>query len=174
MAHGILGWANGLMGHYALAERSLAEMDALGARLGGQVLLADWFAAARAEIALSAGRYQDAARDAERAVAIARRAGGIFAEGLAQRAWALAIGSGRGDVGDALEHLSAALRLFEAGDCRVELAQTHLVWGLANPDDPRAVEHLEAAALEFERCAMPSRARRAREHLRITSRTARA
>jgi class 3 adenylate cyclase/tetratricopeptide (TPR) repeat protein len=127
MAFGILGWAEGLLGKHAEAMQHLAEMDALGERLGGQVLLADHFAAARAEVALTAGRFEEAVALASQAVLVAQKSGGIFAEGLAHRAWALALSAlPQAPASEVEEHLNASLRLFEAGDCRVEVGHTIL------------------------------------------------
>jgi tetratricopeptide (TPR) repeat protein len=130
MAFGIVGWSEGLLGRYEAALRNLAEMDVLGRRLGGQVLLADWFTAARAEVALTAGRFDEAIDLASRAVEAAQKAGGIFAEGLAHRAWALALNAlPQASAQEVEAHMMASLRLFEAGDCRAEVEHTRLAWG---------------------------------------------
>ena len=54
-------------------------------------MAADWIAAGGAEIALNAGRLEEAVLRAQAAIEKARAIGGIFGEGMAQRTWGLAL-----------------------------------------------------------------------------------
>jgi hypothetical protein len=62
---------------------------ALRQSLGGRVTYSDWFAAMEAEMALKVGQVEQARALAEQAIGEAREVGGIFAEGLAHRVWAM-------------------------------------------------------------------------------------
>jgi hypothetical protein len=80
----------------------------------------------------------------------------IFAEGVARRV--------QGEAEARLQpppppregaeaHLAESVRLFEAGDARLEIARTHVAWGKvaqARGDLEAAREHFEQAAAQFE------------------------
>ena len=132
----------------------MAQHAAIAQRLGGQLVWNDWFAAASAEIALNAGRPAEAIALAQSALTSARSVGGIFAEGLARRVWGLALVAGDSPRWDeATEHLAAALQAFELGEAFLEMARTHVKWGLVcrdRGDIAAAREHFEQAAGQFE------------------------
>lgn len=123
-------WAEIRLNQLDAARDSLASLRNLAQRLGGQLIMSDWFAAAEAELTLSAGLLAEAAVQAEQAVAQARSAGSIFSEGLAERVWGQAVMAAdpaRREEADG--HLAASLRLFEEGEARLEAARTHVIWG---------------------------------------------
>ena len=160
----ICGWAEGRLGQHQAAMTSIAQAKALGESLGGRILLIDWFAAAEAEVALSAGQVADAAARAEAAVRVAQAAGGIFAEGLAHRIWGQALAA-LGSPAEAEEHLGRSVTLLETGECLVEVARTHAAWGLylRDRDQPlAALEHLEQAAAGFEAAGLTAELERTR------------
>ena len=148
------GWAEGRAGDFEAAADSMARSQAVIQELGGQVIAADWIAAINAEIALGIGRVEEALKLAERAIGIAQKMGGKFAEGLARqvRGKALAaIDPPRWD--EAENQLTESLRLLESGQNRVDAAYTHLAWGKVCRDrgNPTAArEHWEQAVVQFE------------------------
>ena len=148
------GWAEGRAGDFEAAAASMARSQAVIQEPGGQVIGADWIAAINAEIALGMGCFEDALALTERAIGIAQKMGGIFAEGLARqvRGQALAaVNPPRWDEAEA--QLTESLRLLESGQQRVEAARTHVAWGTVCRDrgDLAATrEHWEQAAVQFE------------------------
>jgi tetratricopeptide (TPR) repeat protein len=146
------GWANGRLGHHAAARRDMEQSNAVGAGLG-RLILADWFAVARADIALAAGRIEDALTFAEQAVGVAKQVGSIFTEGLAHRVWAQALAAATPPRWDEAEaHMATSLRALESGEARLPAAHARLLWGQLCRDrqDPaRALDHLRRAADQF-------------------------
>ena len=148
------GWAEGRAGDFEAAAASMARSQAVIQEPGGQVIGADWIAAINAEIALGMGCFEDALALTERAIGIAQKMGGIFAEGLARqvRGQALAaLDPPRWDEAEA--QLTESLRLLESGQHRIEAARTHEAWGTVCRDRANltaAREHWEQAAVQFE------------------------
>ena len=160
----IRGWAEGRLGQHEAALASMAEAKAMGQSLGGRLLLVDWFAAAEAEITLSAGRAEGAATLAAEAVRVAQAAGGIFAEGLARRTWGQALAALE-SPGEGEAHLARSVELLEAGECHVEVARSRAAWGLLCRDrgEPTAaLEHFERAAAGFEAAGLTAELERTR------------
>jgi hypothetical protein len=100
------------------------------------------------------GRVEEGLALAERAIGIAQKVGGIFAEGLARqvRGQALAaLDPARWD--EAEDQLKQSLRLLESGQHRVEAARTHVAWGSVCRNRGNATaarKHWEQAAAQFE------------------------
>ena len=163
---GFEGWALSLLGHHEDAEARMAEAQAEAAKIGGRLVAGDWIAAAYAELALNAGRPDEAILRVGAAIEMARAIGGIFAEGLAERVWGRALaqlGPDRREEVD--QHLGTSLKLFETGECKVEMAHTHLAWGLIcrdRGDSAAATDHLDKAADEFEAAGLAPHAAEAR------------
>lgn len=149
---GFQSWAQSRMGLIAAATETMDQVNVLRVTLGGQLVLADWFKAASAEIALKAGQIAEAINLAEKTVASSQVENGIFAQGLAQRVWGQALAA-RNEGNNAHEHFVESLRLLEMGDARLEVARTHIAWGnvlRANGNTSQAREHFEQAAAQFE------------------------
>jgi class 3 adenylate cyclase/tetratricopeptide (TPR) repeat protein len=146
------GWANGRLGHHAAARRDMEQSNAVGAGLG-RLILADWFAVARADVAVSAGRIEEAVTLAEQAVGVANQVGSVFTEGFAHRVWAQALAATAPPRWDEAEaHLATSLRALESGEARLPTAHTHLVWGQLcrdRQDTAAALDHLRKAADRF-------------------------
>jgi class 3 adenylate cyclase/tetratricopeptide (TPR) repeat protein len=153
LSWGLRGWAESRLGHHAAAAAALAAQAEVAGTTAGRLILADWFAAARAEVALNAGNSAEAAAQAEAAAALAQSVGGIFATGLAERVWGQALAAAvPPDPPAALRHLAASVAAFETGGCPVEVARTHRAWGrvsLAAGDAAAAQSHLDEAATFF-------------------------
>ncbi len=153
MGLGFQAWTETRLGRHETARATMKEADAIAAEFGTRLIFGDWFAAASAEIKLNAGQYELALELAEHAVAEARRAGGVFSEGIAQRVWGQALaGLAPSEYREAASHLEQSLELFEEGEAVIEAARTHVAWGrvLAQRGHwDAAREHLEKAAAQF-------------------------
>ncbi len=153
IGYGFLGWAYSRMGEHQTALENFAQSKAFGQSLGGRLILADAFAAAEAEILAASGRSEEAIVLAEAVATAAQAAGGIFARGIAERAWGAALGHLNPPRWDEAEtHLAASLEAFETGDNRLEAARTQVAWGSVSRErgDPFAArEHFEKAAAQF-------------------------
>ncbi|MFC1820828.1 hypothetical protein ACFLZG_07085, partial [Thermodesulfobacteriota bacterium] len=153
------GWAEGRAGHFEAAKASMARSQAILDELGGQIIAADWIAAINTEIAFGMERIEEALSMAERAVAIAQKMGGIFAEGWARRIQGQAlVALAPPRWSEAEDQFKESLHLLESGQNRVEAAYTHLAWGHACRDqgNPTAArEHWEQAAVQFEASDLP-------------------
>lgn len=151
---GFASWAEALLGNIATAEELSRRSLSMGATIGPRLLLADWFAAARAEMALLGGRLDDAQARAREAVDLAREVGSQFSEGLAERVWGRALANVPApNWTEAEAHLAASLQAFETGHALLEAARTHVAWGqvLQRRGDPQAArEHFEKAAAQFQ------------------------
>lgn len=169
---GFEAWALSMLGQHETAEERMAEAYAEAEKIGGRWVLADWIAAARAELALNAGRPDEAIARTGAAIEMASAIGGIFAEALARRVWGLALarlGPDRQEEADL--QMQASLQLFEAGQCTLEVAHTHLAWGLLcrdRGDRRRATEHLEQARDLFKTAGLTATAKEARAALSAT------
>lgn len=158
LAYGFRAWALARAGQTEAAETSWQQYAAIVQRLGGRLVYADWFAAARAELLLARG--EPAADAAAQAVAFAQAVGGVFAEGIARRVWALALAGQGADWPAVEEQLQASAWSLAAGAAQAELARTHLAWGqLAQRRglDAPASTHLAAAAALFRSLGQPYR-----------------
>jgi predicted ATPase len=169
VGHGYRGWAESRLGQHEAARESMAESIAVGQSLGGQLIMADWLAAAHAEIALNAGRIEEALALAEEAVALGKSAGSLFSEGLAHRVWATALAARRPPLWEEAEaHMEASLQPLEAGEAYLEAARTHLAWGLLRRDRGDAAaarDHFEKAAAQFEASGLVRELERTRRWL---------
>jgi tetratricopeptide (TPR) repeat protein len=170
---GLRAWAESRLGRHDAAIASMAHSKEVGQRLGGGIILSDLFTAAEAEIALNAGRVEDALVLAEAAVAAATTVGNLFAEGLAHCTWGRALitlDPPRRD--EAVAHLAASLQALDSGGDRLDAARTHLAWGQLcrdQGDDDQAREHLEQAVAQFEASGLPLELERARAILATLS-----
>lgn len=167
LALGFKALASSRLGRTRDALETMAVAQAMGERVGGQIMLSDWLAAAGAEIAHNAGKPEDAMRLAEQTVALAQSCDGIFAEGWAQRVWGQASAKGKGGKRkkEAEGHLARSLELFERGGAVVEAARTHVAWGevlQARGNAKAAREHFEKAAAQFQASELTSEMERAR------------
>jgi hypothetical protein len=130
----------------------MEQSNAVGAGLG-RLILADWFAVARADVALAAGRIDEAPTLAEQAVGVAKQVGSIFTQGLAHRVWARALAAATPPRWEEAEaHLVTSLRAFESGEAHLPAAHARLLWGQLcrdRQDTAAALDHLERAADQF-------------------------
>jgi len=158
LGYGLRGWAESRLGRHEAAMQSMAHSQAISQSLGGQLLIADWLAAAHAELVLAAGRVEEALALAEQAVNIAQAIGGLFAQGLAHRVWSQALTALHPPRWDEAEaHLAASLQALQACEAMPEVARTQLAWGTLcreRSDPLPALEHFEIAAFHFENAGL--------------------
>jgi adenylate cyclase len=127
---GFEAWALSLLGQHEEAEARMAEANAEADKIGGRLVAADWIAAASAELALNAGRPDEAIVRVAPAIEKARAIGGIFGEAVAQRTWGRALAKLAPDSHEEVDlHLATSLELFTEGECKLEVAHTHAAWG---------------------------------------------
>jgi tetratricopeptide (TPR) repeat protein len=165
-------WANGRLGHHAAAHSDMEQSNAVGAGLG-RLILADWFAVARADIALAAGRIDEALTLAEQAVGVANQVGSVFTEALARRVWAQALAATTPPRWDEAETLMAtSLRALESGQARLPAAHARLVWAHLcrdRQDTAAALDHAQRAADQFAASQLDEELRQARRFIAQTA-----
>jgi len=154
VGHGIRSWAEARHGQLEAAMVDMANCQEIAQELGGQIIMADLFASARAEIAYLMDQIDDALNLSEQAVAIAQKTGGVLAEGIARRFWGLALaGISSPDWDQADTQIETSLRLLASGKNRLEMARTHMAAGhiwQKQGNFTKAREHFETAADAFE------------------------
>jgi tetratricopeptide (TPR) repeat protein len=158
LGYGHQALAEARAGRFEAAQASMAKAQVVAEQLGGRLMLADFFLAGRAEIALGTGRIQEAQDLAEQAANIAQKTGSPAAEATARRVWGQVLASMRPPRWNEVEtQFAESLRLFESLPMTPEAALTHLVWGSAcrdREDLVRAREHWEQAANLWEGCGI--------------------
>ncbi len=151
---GLEAWSEMLLGNLDRAQEQSRRSQELGAAIGSRLLLTDWFATARAEMALLGGRMDDAQTLARAAVDMAHQAESSFSEGLAERVLGRTLAQlSATNWAEAESHMATSLQSFETANARLEVARTHLAWGemlhaRGNADAARA--HFEKAAAEYQ------------------------
>jgi tetratricopeptide (TPR) repeat protein len=151
------GWqacAESRAGQLGVAEASMADSQAIAEELGGRLFFEDYFLATRAEMALGAGRTQEAIDLARQAVATAQGTGGLAGEALARLVWAQALAKLMPLQWDEAEaQFAESLRLFEYAPCPAEAARTHVAWGTVcrdRGDLDAACEHWKEAVAQCQ------------------------
>jgi hypothetical protein len=102
---------------------------------------------------LHADQVEEALARAEATIELARdEVGGILGEGMARRVCGQALARlARWE--EAEPHLAASVQTLLSGECRLEPARTHAVWGLIcrdHGDEVSAQVHFERACAQFE------------------------
>jgi len=144
---GFRAWSQSRIGNHLAAQQGIEQTKELGKAIGGQLVLADWFTVAEAEIALNAGRMDDALRLAEAAV-VACKPISVYSDAMAQRAWARALKIQQ-HFEEAEAHIALSLTGMETSEARIEAARVHYEWGLisqARNDEKNALDHFQKAA----------------------------
>lgn len=163
---GFVAWSEALLGNIATAEEQSQRSQSLGAAVGPRLLLADWFATARAETALLGGRHEEAQTLARAALELAHQVESPFSTGLAERLWGEAVSQlPTPNWAEADSHLAASLQAFESVQARLESARTQLAWGkalLAQNNTQAAREHFTKAAELYQASGLTKQAEEAR------------
>ncbi|HUS16690.1 MAG TPA: hypothetical protein VM536_16970, partial [Chloroflexia bacterium] len=146
-------WAYSRLGEHATAEEFMAQSRATGKQLGSRLILANFFAAQEAELALNAGRPAEAIARAAAAIAAGQALGELPVDGLAHRVWGEALAAGpTPDRAAADEHLAASVQAYLAGAALLEGAHSERAWGRvcrAHGDADGAAVHLGRAAAQY-------------------------
>lgn len=154
VALGFASWSEALLGNMQTAEELSRRSLDMGATIGPRLVYADWFAVARAEMALLGGQMEVAQARAREAADLAHEVESYFSKGLAEQVWGRALANHpTPDFTEAEAHLTTSLWAFETGHAWLEAARTRVVWGeeLHKRGNPQAArEHLEKAAAQFQ------------------------
>jgi len=169
------GWALSRAGEHLAAAESMSRSQAVGEGLGPKLILADWFAVARAEMALNAGHTREAVELCRDALVVAERIGSVFTQGLTHEVWAMAVAED--SAAEAEAHFAKAIDLIESGDGVLAAGYVYFEWAQlcerqGHTED--AVGHFSTAALRYEACGLPDRAVKARARLSEITSSARA
>lgn len=118
------------LGQFQAAEQSMAEANLLLQRYAGRIAATDIHRAIFALINLNLGKYDRAIELAWQALDLAREAGGLYSEGIAERVLGQAFtASGPEKYPEAETHLAASVRAFETGGAVLFSAQSYSAWG---------------------------------------------
>jgi tetratricopeptide (TPR) repeat protein len=152
------GWAQSYLGQDEAATANRARALELAATLKGPTMLSSWFAAADCEIALNAGRYQQAIERAQALLPRLKAAGEFLAEIVTERA--LVMARAIQDQGELDEPMDTSRRVLTDSGNLLEAARTHLWWGRAGLLRGAAAvarHHFALAATQFADagCAYP-------------------
>jgi tetratricopeptide (TPR) repeat protein len=123
-------WAATRLGRPAEGEELQARAARLLAETGGLGILRDWSAALGAEMALGAGRAEEALARAREVAASSRAGGLVFSLGLAERVAGEALAQGGGAAADVDRHMEESVAALARGGLRLEIARTRLSWAL--------------------------------------------
>jgi tetratricopeptide (TPR) repeat protein/transcriptional regulator with XRE-family HTH domain len=152
-AYGFRSWAQARLGKHEQAMQSMERAQAAASRVGGHLMGQDIFGAVTAELLLAAGRVEEALVRAEATIELARNeVGGILGEGMAKRVCGQALAR-LSCWEEAETHLATSIQTLLSGECRLEAARTHVVWGLLcrdHGDEAAAQAHFEQACAQFE------------------------
>lgn len=152
-------WAESRLGHHAVARQTIAEREALKARVNMRLQYAeDWRLAIDAELALNAGEHPEAINLAKVALEAAAHVKGVFTAGLAQRVWGEALVCLQPPRYDEAEaHLLESLQCFAEGEACLEVARTRMMLGrLYHMQERREAARAQfaQAAIQFEASGM--------------------
>ena len=126
LATGFLEWAAIGMGDRAAADEAHAQFADLRLRLGG-CTCDDWLTVLEVDRALVFGSPEDAASMGERIVAHVKERGNLFAEAVANRSWARALGRTQ-RYDEAERRFAASVHLSDQEGLKLLSARTHLAW----------------------------------------------
>jgi hypothetical protein len=154
LAYGFLAWADVRAGNCRDAEKEFEQAQTIAHEIGGQLLFADWFAAARAERALRCGQVERALALAAEIADQAQSNSSVFAEGVAERIRGQALAKIQAPrLEEAENHLAISLARFEQGGARLEAARARIAWSQVmtqRGNAHAAREQLEKAAAQFQ------------------------
>jgi tetratricopeptide (TPR) repeat protein len=144
-----LGWAKSTLGAVANGQTCRTTGASIARSLGGQVMLADWYGAGDADMALQAGDLDRALTLAEDVARRSAEAGLPFSLGVAERVRGQVLSRyGRGVESD--DRLHASIDALEKGGLLLQAAWSRLHWGVllrqrhAESDAERLFQEAEA------------------------------
>lgn len=150
----VWGWSACRAGQLEIADACMARAEEVAQKLGGQVIMADLFTTAKAEIAFKSDLFDEALALAQQSVNTARVMGGVWGEGVARRIWGQVLSAHEPPRWDeAEEQLAESLRMLESGQNHLEVARTQTAWGNMSRkrgDLASARKHWEQATAQLE------------------------
>ncbi|MCP4204652.1 MAG: tetratricopeptide repeat protein, partial [bacterium] len=164
-AYGWRGWAESRMKDHDSASESMARSQQIAKELGGRLHLhGDWFLAARAEVALGAGRLEEVIGLAEGTTEIP-----LIPLGLIQRSWGQALDALETPRPDEAEtHLMQSVATLEDGSHQLEAARSRVALAKHYYDRNNitaAQTELEKALEQWEASGLTREAKRTRDFL---------
>ena len=154
-AYGLRAWANSFLGLHAAAEADRKERIHTAQPLGKQLIYAEFFAASDAEIALLAGRYEEALQRALIIGEAAAAADLLTTRGIAERVVASALARLGGDAAESDRHFALATSIFAEGGNVLEIALVRIYHAQAlrmRGDTAAADKELAQALAQLEIC----------------------
>jgi len=153
VGYALWAWSAGRSGQLDIATKNMIRSQEVAQQLGGKVIMGDVSMAARAEIALFKGDWNDAIELAKQTLEVAQITGAVWSAGVAYRAWGQAMVSlNPPGWEEAEKHFAESISILETGKNRLEAARTHLVWGKVCHDRGNtgtALNHWEQANRQF-------------------------
>jgi tetratricopeptide (TPR) repeat protein len=125
-----LGWANSSLGRHDEARACRARAVELEKVMGGRLIMSDWYVAADAELALNAGRVEEALEGAMAVAESSRGAELCLSHGIAERVWGAALARA-GDAAGCDAHMKTSVEVLEDAGVVFQAARTRLAWALA-------------------------------------------
>jgi class 3 adenylate cyclase/tetratricopeptide (TPR) repeat protein len=168
-SNSFMAWGLTGMGDYEGALRHWAAAHEAAKPLGGRLLLGEWLAGIESETLLESGDLDSALKKAEEALAIAKAAGSVIAEALAERAIGRVLAASpppRCDEADA--HLAKGVSIMEGIGAKFDVARTSLALSqarIARGDHSGAVEPLQRALALSSECGLSREGKIARNLL---------
>jgi len=150
-----VAWGTAALGNFAESLKYWSAAHEAAKPLGGRLLLGEWFAAIEAETLLQAGHTDEALTRAEEALTLAKVAGSVIAEGLAERAIGRILLAASQRESEAAAHLEKSSLLLEKIGAKYDLGRTTLAHAqaqLACADRKRAANTLKKAVSLAREC----------------------
>jgi tetratricopeptide (TPR) repeat protein len=153
VGYALWAWSAGRYGQLDVAIENMLRWEEVARQLGGKVIMGDVSMAARAEIALLKGDWNNAIELANQTLEVAQMTGAVWSAGVAYRVWGQALVNLNPPGWEAAEkHFAESISVLETGKNRLEAARTHLVWGNVCHDrgnTATALNHWEQANRQF-------------------------
>jgi tetratricopeptide (TPR) repeat protein len=153
VGYALWAWSAGRSGQLDIATKNMIRSQEVAQQLGGKVIMGDVSMAARAEIALFKGNWNDAIKLAKQTLEVAQMTGAAWSAGVAYRVWGQAVASlNPPGWEEAEKHFAESISILETGKNRLEAARTHLAWGKVCHDRGNtgtALNHWEQANRQF-------------------------
>ncbi|MCP4286970.1 MAG: AAA family ATPase [Gammaproteobacteria bacterium] len=169
LGYSIKGWAEARAKQYEAAAESTSQAQAIAEELDGQVVGADYLAAANVEIAYGTGQIEKAIKLAKQTVSLCQKIDAALGDGAARRVWGQALAAlSPPHWPDAETQLAESLRVFESAHIWLEAARTHVAWGAVcrgRRDTLAARAHWVKAAAQFEKSGLARELEQARDLL---------
>jgi class 3 adenylate cyclase/tetratricopeptide (TPR) repeat protein len=155
VGYALWAWSAGRIGLLDISAEKILKAHDVAQKLGGKVIMGDVSMAAKAEIALFQGNWQDAIALAKQTLEVARMTGAVWSAGVAYRVWGQALVNLEPPGWEEAEkHFAESISVLETetGRNQLEAARTHVAWGEACRDrgnTATAHSHWEEANRQF-------------------------